>query len=136
MPSKYWRFRIEDIVEAVDDISRLVGGLTYEELCANTTIVKAILYNMAVIGEAARRVPSCIRMLYPEIPWREMGDMRKVVIHEYFGVDLQIIWETIKRDLPPRVPLLRKRLRKRMAYSPSANEPSNIQNATFATGCS
>lgn len=107
MPSRDWKFRIEDIVEAIDDISLLIGGMSYEDLCANTTTMKAILYNMAVIGEAARRIPSDIRMLHPEIPWREMGDMRNVVIHEYFGVDLQIIWETILHDLPPLVPLLR-----------------------------
>lgn len=108
MPSRDWKFRIEDIVEAIDDISRLIGCLTYDDLCANTTIVKAILYNMAVIGEAARRIPSDIRMLHPEIPWREMADMRNVVIHEYFGVDLQIIWETIQCDLPALAPLLRR----------------------------
>jgi uncharacterized protein with HEPN domain len=108
MPSRDWVFRIEDILEAIDDIIRLTGGLTYEDLCANTTTQKAILYNMAVIGEAARRIPNDITMRYPEVPWREMRDMRNVVIHEYFGVDLQIIWETIQHDFPPLVPLLRK----------------------------
>ena len=107
MPSRDWRFRIEDIVEAIEDISRLIGGLSHEEFNANATIVKAVLYNMAVIGEASRRIPSHIRTLHPEIPWREMGDMRNVVIHEYFGVDLQIIWETIRNDLPPLAPLFK-----------------------------
>ncbi|HYA41817.1 MAG TPA: DUF86 domain-containing protein [Syntrophobacteraceae bacterium] len=108
MSNRDWKFRIEDIVEAIDDIGRLVKSLTYEDFCTNTTIVKAILYDMAVIGEAARRVPSYIRGLYPEIPWREMGDLRNVVIHEYFGVDLQIVWETIQDDLLPLAPLLMK----------------------------
>lgn len=108
MSNRDWKFRIEDILEAIDDIGVLGGGMTYEELCADARTVKALLYNMAVIGEAARRIPQNIRMLYPEIPWREMGDMRNVVIHEYFGIDLQIIWETIQHDLPPLVPLLRK----------------------------
>ena len=107
MPSRDWQFRIEDIVEAIDDISRLIAALTHEDFYANDTIVKAVLYNMAVIGEAARRIPSHIRTLHPEIPWREIGDMRNVVIHEYFGVDLQIVWETIQHDLPPLVPLFR-----------------------------
>lgn len=57
MPSRDWRFRIEDIVEAIDDIHRLIGGLTHEDFYGNATTVKAILYNMAVIGEAARRIP-------------------------------------------------------------------------------
>jgi uncharacterized protein with HEPN domain len=108
MPTRDWKFRIEDILEAIDDISRLTGGLSYQDLCANTTTLKAILYNMTVIGEASRRVPHDITMRYPEVPCREIGDMRNVVIHEYFGVDLQIIWETIQHDLPPLMPLLRK----------------------------
>lgn len=110
MPSRDWRFRIEDIVEAIDDIGRLIEGLTYEDFYADATTVKAVLYNMAVIGEASRRIPSHIRTLHPEIPWREMGDMRNVVIHEYFGVDIQIIWETIQHDLPLLVPLFRAML--------------------------
>ena len=57
MPSREWRFRVEDIVEAIDDISRLIAGLTPEDFYANATTVKAVLYNMAVIGEAARRIP-------------------------------------------------------------------------------
>jgi uncharacterized protein with HEPN domain len=57
-------------------------------------------YNLAVIGEAARKVPKEITARYPAIPWREMGDMRNVVIHEYFGVDPQVLWETIKNELP------------------------------------
>jgi uncharacterized protein with HEPN domain len=53
-----------------------------------------------VIGEAARKVPEEITSKYPAIPWREMGDMRNVVIHEYFGIDVSILWETIKNELP------------------------------------
>jgi uncharacterized protein with HEPN domain len=108
MPNRDWKFRIEDILEAIDDIGHLIGDLAYEDFCVNTATLKVVLYNMAVIEETARRVPPDIRVLYPEIPWREMGDMRNVVIHEYFGIDLQIIWETIQHDLPPLAPLLRK----------------------------
>jgi len=56
---------------------------------------------MAVIGEAARHVPPDFRALHPEISWREMGDMRNVVIHEYFGIDLEILWETIQHRTTP-----------------------------------
>jgi len=108
MPARDWKFRIEDILEAIDDIGLLTGSMSYEEFCADNRTMKAVLYNMAVIGEAARHVPSDIRMHYPEVPWREMGDIRNVVIHEYFGVDLEILWETIQHELPPLVSLLRE----------------------------
>lgn len=107
MPNRDWKFRIEDILEAIDDIALLSEGMSYEQLRADARTVKALLYDLAVIGEAASRIPQEIKVLYPHIPWREMGDMRNVVIHEYFGVDLQIIWETIHHDLPPLAPLLR-----------------------------
>ena len=87
MPARDWKFRIEDILEAIDDIALLTRGMTYEELCIDNRTIKAVLYSMAVIGEAARHVPSDIKSLHPEAPWREMGDMRNVVIHEYFGHD-------------------------------------------------
>lgn len=107
MPIRDWKFRIEDILEAIDEIALLSEGMTYEQFCADTRTVKALLYDLAVIGEAASRVPQEIRVLHPEIPWREMGGMRNVVIHEYFGVDLHIIWETIQHDLPALSRLLR-----------------------------
>ncbi|MDR3557555.1 MAG: DUF86 domain-containing protein [Syntrophobacteraceae bacterium] len=108
MPNRDWRFRIEDIIAAIEDINSLTADLTYPDLSANTTIFKAILYDMAVIGEAAYHLPADIITRYPEMPWREMSDMRNVVIHEYFGVDQQIVWETIKHDLPQLLPALRR----------------------------
>lgn len=110
MPAREWKFRIEDILEALDDIDQMTKGMTYGTFCADNKTVKAVLYNMAVIGEAARHVPPDFRALHPEISWREMGDMRNVVIHEYFGVDLEILWETIQHELPPLMPLLQKML--------------------------
>ncbi len=106
MPARAWKFRIEDILEAIDDISRLTSGMTFSTFCADNKTTKAVLYNLAVIGEAARRVPADIAMRHPQVPWREMGDMRNVVIHEYFGVDLEILWKTIQQELPPLRPLL------------------------------
>ena len=66
----------------------------------------AVIRNFIVIGEAARSVPKEITDKYPGVPWRLMGDMRNFAIHEYWGVELQTIWETIKKDLPPLIPLL------------------------------
>ena len=58
---------------------------------------------MAVIGEAARKLPEEVTVRYSSIPWRKMGDMRNIVIHEYFGIDTKILWETIENELPPLV---------------------------------
>ncbi|MBM4284402.1 MAG: DUF86 domain-containing protein [Deltaproteobacteria bacterium] len=108
MPGRDWKFRIEDIIEAVREILELTRGQTFESFCKDTKTTKAVLYNLAVIGEAARRLPAEVSSRYPALPWREMGDMRNVVIHEYFGIDLRILWETIQADLPPLLRPLRE----------------------------
>ncbi len=110
MPIRNWKLRIEDILEAIDDIEQFIKGMAYEAFITDTKTQKAVLYSIAVIGEAARLTPAEVQMKYAEIPWRDMGDIRNVVIHEYFGVDLKILWETISNDLPPLIPLLKKAL--------------------------
>jgi uncharacterized protein with HEPN domain len=101
MPVRDWKYRITDILEAVQDSLEITREMDYETFRQDKRTLKAVLYNMAVIGEAARKVPEEIAARYPAIPWREMGDMRNVVIHEYFGIDTSILWETIKNELPP-----------------------------------
>ena len=86
----------------------ITGGLAYEDFCQDKKTMQAVLYNFAVIGEAARRVPEEITSKYQTIPWREMGDMRNIVIHEYFGIDTKILWETIQNELPPLANRLRE----------------------------
>lgn len=106
MPSRDWRFRIQDIVASITEIEQRAKDITFEEFAKNQTIVKAVLYDFVVIGEATRNVPDEIQSRYPLIPWRLMGGMRNVVTHEYFQVNLSRVWETIQNDLPSLVPEL------------------------------
>lgn len=68
----------------------------------------AVERNLITIGEAARYVPEEIRVKYPDIPWSNMRNMRNVAAHRYFGLDPEIIWDTIKTNLPPLAPKLRR----------------------------
>jgi len=106
VPSRDWRFRIQDIVASITEIEQRAKDITFEEFAKNQTIVKAVLYDFVVIGEATRNVPDEIQSRYPLIPWRLMGGMRNVVTHEYFQVNLSRVWETIQNDLPSLVPEL------------------------------
>jgi uncharacterized protein with HEPN domain len=81
--------------------------MSFDALVSDIKTLKAVLYSIAVIGEAAHLIPEEVQVNHPEIPWREMGDIRNMVIHEYFGVDVDILWETISNDLPPLIPLLK-----------------------------
>ncbi|HEY9072665.1 MAG TPA: DUF86 domain-containing protein [Desulfobaccales bacterium] len=96
-----------DILEAVQDSLEITRSMNYETFRQDKRTIKVVLYNLAVVGEAARKLPDEVIARYPAIPWREMGDMRNVVIHEYFGIDTSILWETIENELPPLVKRLK-----------------------------
>ena len=108
MPARDWKFRIADILEAVQDSLEITRGLNYEAFCSDKKALKAALYNLIVIGEAARKLPAEVTARYPSLPWREMSDMRNILIHEYFGIDTQILWDTIETELPPLVSRLKE----------------------------
>nr|WP_202925034.1 HepT-like ribonuclease domain-containing protein [Myxacorys almedinensis] len=105
------RRRIQDIVEIGSEIETFTQGLNFAEFEADIRTVRAVLYSLAIIGEAAASLLPEVEMLYPEIPWVDIRGMRNVVIHEYFRVDLEIIWETIQTDLPQLLQLLRELLK-------------------------
>lgn len=108
MPPRNWRLRIEDMLEGIEKVLRYTHGMDFDAFCANEMVVDAVVCNFAVIGEAARHVPSEVRVRYPDLPWAEMQDMRNALVHEYFGADLRTIWETLQGDLPPLIPLFSK----------------------------
>ena len=60
----------------------------------------SVIRNLEIIGEAARNLPADLRKSYPKVPWRSMMGMRNVLIHEYFGVDLDIVWKVVVQRLP------------------------------------
>ena len=91
---------LNDILESIDDINEFVAGFNFEAFANDKKTVKAVIRSLEVIGEAVNKLPQNIRDQYSESPWEEMVGMRNRIIHEYFGVDLNIIWQTIEEDLP------------------------------------
>jgi uncharacterized protein with HEPN domain len=78
-----------------------VKDVEFEAFCANEEKVFAVIRALEIIGEAAKNIPKSIRGKYTEIPWEDIVGMRNKVIHNYFGVDLEVIWKTLHEDLPP-----------------------------------
>lgn len=107
MSPRLWRHRIKDILGAIGKIQAYVQGMDFAEFTSDPRTVDAVIRNFIVIGEAASRVPQEVIQAYPDIPWRLMADMRNFAVHEYWGVDLRTIWESIAKDLPPLIPSLR-----------------------------
>ncbi len=91
---------LADIENALGKIETYTRDLSFANFAANQQVIDAVVRNFEVIGEAARNIPSKVTLSHPEIPWEKMIGMRNKVIHEYFGVDEEIIWKTIQEDLP------------------------------------
>jgi uncharacterized protein with HEPN domain len=95
-----WRFRLDDIVEALDRIFEYVQGMDYDSWGKDRKTIDAVVRNLEIIGEAAANVPENIQNQFTEVPWYQMKGMRNILIHEYFGLDNEVIWITIQDDLP------------------------------------
>lgn len=108
MPHENWQMRVRDIIHAADKIVLHCQNLDFDQFAKDEWTTDAVLRNFTVIGEAARLIPEEIRIKFTEIPWRDMADMRNLIVHEYFGVDLQTVWRTIKVDLPSLIEKLEK----------------------------
>ncbi len=108
MPPRTWRVRIEDILEAMDNISLYVAGLDYQAFRVDRKTVNAVERNLEIIGEAAAYLPDEILSRWREVPWQRMRGLRNLLAHEYFGVDVSILWQTIQEDLPALKPLLQE----------------------------
>ena len=106
MPHRDWSIRIEDILEACRRIVEYVSDMDEQIFAEDQRTVDAVVRNLAVIGEAANHLPEDLIAKSPGIPWAEMRGIRNVVVHEYFGISMPIIWKTVKDDIPPLIPLL------------------------------
>ncbi len=110
MPRRSWRLWAEDILQALETIHDYTRDMDRDDFIRDRRTIDAVLRNLIVVGEASRKMPAEVQQANPQIPWQEMSDMRNVVVHEYFGVSVPIIWDTIERDLPPLIPAFRRLL--------------------------
>lgn len=91
---------LEDIIECIDKIEAYVGGLSEMEFEKNSEKQDAVLRRIEIIGEAVKSISKKTRDHYSDIPWKEIAGMRDVVIHQYFGVTIGLIWRVATIDLP------------------------------------
>lgn len=94
------RVYLNDILSALQRVEQYTDGLSFEQFRSDSKTVDAVVRNLEVIGEAARQMPKDTVAEHPGIPWAKMVGLRNKVLHEYFGVDIEILWQTIREDLP------------------------------------
>ena len=108
MLHRNWKLRVEDILGAITAIQSYVVGMTYESFANDHKTVDAVMHNIMILGEAAGVVPDEVARRYPEIPWDKMRAIRNIIVHMYFGIRMEILWQTIQHDLPPLIPHLKR----------------------------
>ena len=91
---------VEDIWESIEKIERYTEGLTQEVFQGDEKTTDAVVRNLEIIGEAAARLPGDFTDQHSEIEWIKIIGLRNRIVHEYFGVDLQIIWQILRKDIP------------------------------------
>jgi uncharacterized protein with HEPN domain len=100
-----------DILEAARLVLEHVGDKGKEDFLKNIQCQDAVIRRFAVIVEAARRISDEMKSSYPDVPWHEMIGMRNAMIHEYDDIDVVMVWDTVKKDIPSLIATIEKLLR-------------------------
>ena len=91
---------VEHILDCIRKIKEFSGGLSFKEFSGNELVQDAIIRNIEIIGEASKKISIDTKQIYFEISWKEIAGMRDKLIHDYLGVDVEVVWRTIKEDIP------------------------------------
>ena len=99
MPRDF-RVYLEDVAGAIAKVRRYVAGMSKESFASDEKTVDAVVRNLEVIGEAVKQVPEDVRNTYPAVEWKKLAGLRDILIHHYFGIDMDIVWDIIEHKLP------------------------------------
>ncbi|MCD5406678.1 MAG: DUF86 domain-containing protein [Desulfotomaculum sp.] len=91
---------LEDILNSIEKIEKYTKNSSFEEFAKNDMAVDAVIRNFEIIGEAVKRIPEEMKQKYTSVAWREAAGFRDVLIHNYFGIDLETVWDTLKHNIP------------------------------------
>jgi uncharacterized protein with HEPN domain len=110
VPPREWRLYIDYILASIARIEEYTRDFTFEEFQTDSMRVEAVLHNFMIIGEAASRISPDLQRRLSSVPWPQMRAMRNIIVHGYFAVELEVVWDTARNDLPTLVPPLRAAL--------------------------
>jgi len=96
---------IRDAISRIEEYTKAVG---YDNFVKNNLIQDGVIRQLEIIGEATKRLSTEFKNKYPNIPWKDVAGMRDKLIHDYLGVDIDAVWDTVKKDIP----ILKKEVKK------------------------
>lgn len=106
---------LRDILEAMDKAEDFIGDLNQQAFKQDDKTAFAVIRSLEIIGEAAKKIPAPLRRRFAGIPWKSLAGMRDKLIHDYVGVSLEVVWWTVKEDIPAVRPSLVDMLEKMQA---------------------
>jgi len=99
---------LNDIVEAINRISTYTANISYDEFLLDFKSQDAVIRNLEILGEAVKLLSEDFKNNNPDLPWKEISGTRNKLIHDYFGVNIDIVWDIIKNELPSVLNKIRK----------------------------
>jgi uncharacterized protein with HEPN domain len=100
---------LRDMLENAQRAIQFTKGMDYKSFAKDDKTVYAVIRAVEIIGEAAANIPEEVRAKYPDVPWREVKGMRNKIVHHYFGINMEVVWQTIQEDLPILIEALKRR---------------------------
>ncbi|SFM47934.1 Uncharacterized conserved protein, contains HEPN domain [Methanolobus profundi] len=102
---------VQDIYNAMESAEDFVSNYSFDDFIEDTKTQYAVIRALEIIGEAAKNVPDDIRQQYPTVPWKDLAGIRDKLIHAYFGVNLEVVWLSVKEGIPEAKPVIEDLLR-------------------------